>query len=78
MSEELASVKEIVNLTSGEALDRARAFLMRQGYRPVHRTDTCLIVERFRPSRIFGGEVLIPFRFVDGIMEACQRYTTHG
>jgi hypothetical protein len=22
--------------------------------------------------------VVIPFRFIDGIMRACQRYTTHG
>jgi hypothetical protein len=23
-------------------------------------------------------DILIPFRFIDGIMRACQRYTTHG
>ncbi len=56
--EELASVKEIVDLPPEEALDRAREFLMNQGYRPVHRTDTCLTVERFQPGHVSEGEIL--------------------
>lgn len=59
MYEELASVKEIVDLTPDEALDRVRAFLVLQGYRPVRRTNTRLIVDRFRPNRISGGEALV-------------------
>lgn len=56
MSEELATVKGIVDLTPDEALDRAQAFLVRQGYRPVHRVNTRLTVDRFRPNHVSGGE----------------------
>jgi drug/metabolite transporter (DMT)-like permease len=29
-------------------------------------------------ARVSSLIYLIPFRFIDGIMRACQRYTTHG
>ena len=47
---ELASIRETVNLSEQEALDNAETFLTQQGYRPVQRTDTSLIVERQTPG----------------------------
>ena len=46
---EIASVKEVVDLSEQEALDSAQAFLTRQGYRTLERTETSLTVER-QPS----------------------------
>jgi hypothetical protein len=46
MYEELASVKEIVDLPPREALENAQAFLARQGYRVVQRTEESLTVSR--------------------------------
>jgi hypothetical protein len=44
--EELASVREIVNLSPPQALDEAEHFLVAQGYVVVQRTVTTLTVER--------------------------------
>ena len=46
MYEELASVKEIVNLSPQEALRSAQTFLSQQGYRVVQRTEESLTVSR--------------------------------
>jgi hypothetical protein len=44
--EELASVREVVNLSPPQALDEAEHFLVEQGYAVVRRTATTLTVER--------------------------------
>ena len=46
MSEELASVREVVDLSPPQALDEAEYFLVGQGYIVVNRTATTLTVER--------------------------------
>jgi hypothetical protein len=46
VDEELTSVKEVVDLSPPQALDRAERFLMGQGYAAVHRTATTLTAER--------------------------------
>ena len=46
MYEELASVREVVNLSPPQALDEAEHFLVAQGYVVVQRTVTTLTVER--------------------------------
>ena len=46
MDEELTSGKEVVDLSPPQALDRAKPFLIGQGYVVVHRTATTLTVER--------------------------------
>ena len=46
MNEELASVREVVDLSPQEALDSAQALLVRQGYSIVHRTATTLTAQR--------------------------------
>ena len=46
MYEELTSGKEVVDLSPPKALDRAKYFLVGQGYVVVHRTVTTLTVER--------------------------------
>lgn len=56
MDGELASVRGIVDLSSQEALDRAEAFLMQQGYTRVSRADDSLTVERRLPDQAAGQE----------------------
>ena len=51
MYKELASIREIVDLTAQSALDRAETFLTQQGYVALRRTDTSLLVTRDRPGR---------------------------
>ena len=46
MDEELTSGKEVVDLSPPQALDRAKPFLIGQGYVVVRRTVTTLTVER--------------------------------
>ncbi len=46
MYEELTSIREIVDLSPPQVLDRAEYFLARQGYIIVNRTATTLTVER--------------------------------
>jgi hypothetical protein len=52
---ELASVREIVDLSAQEALNRAQAFLAQQGYTIAQRTDTWLTAER-RPQEYTAGQ----------------------
>jgi hypothetical protein len=49
MYKELASVKEIVDLSQREALDSAQALLTRHGYRTTERTEYYLTVVRTAP-----------------------------
>lgn len=58
MYEELASIREIVDLSPGEALDSAQAFLIDQGYRVVQRTDTSLTTNRQKREGVFGHSLL--------------------
>src|SRR4051812_2623180 len=46
MYEELASVREIVDLSPQEALGSTQAFLVRQGYRIVRQADTSITADR--------------------------------
>ena len=46
MYEELATGREVVNLSPTQALDEAEYFLVGQGYVVVQRTDTTLTLER--------------------------------
>ncbi len=46
MREDLASVREVVDLSPQEVLDSAQNFLIRRGYDVTHRTRTTLTVER--------------------------------
>jgi hypothetical protein len=46
MQEDLASIREVVDLSPPEALDSAQAFLTEQGYDVHNRTATTLTVER--------------------------------
>ena len=46
MQEDLASIREIVDLSPQEALDSDQEFLTRQGYGVALRTPTTLTVER--------------------------------
>ena len=46
MNEELASVREVIDLSPQEALDSAQALLVQQGYSIEHRTITTLTAER--------------------------------
>ena len=55
MYEELASVRQIVDLTPQEALQSAQAFLSQHGYRVVQRTDVSLTVHRHEPERTSGS-----------------------
>ncbi len=55
MHGELASVREIVDLSAQEALNRAQAFLAQQGYTIAQRTDTWLTAER-RPQEYTAGQ----------------------
>ena len=56
MDEELISVKEVVDLSPPQALDRAERFLMGQGYIVAHRTATTLTVQREGPEGPTGQE----------------------
>lgn len=58
VSEELASVREIVDLTPDEALNRVKTFLVGQGYRPVNRSGNSLTVERSDPNLRLKGKDL--------------------
>jgi hypothetical protein len=49
MYQELASVRQVVDMSPQETLDSAQAFLVQQGYRTVQRTEAHLTVER-RPT----------------------------
>lgn len=55
---ELASVKEIVNLSPQQALDEAQTFLVRQGYRPLERRGESLTVQRRSPNQSVGQNTL--------------------
>ena len=57
MYEELTSGKEVVDLSPPKALDRAKYFLVGQGYVVVHRTVTTLTVERQGSEGAVGQEV---------------------
>src|SRR3712207_3268853 len=50
MAKELASVRETIDLSPQEALDRAEAFLTGQGYNVAHHMFTSLTVERYVPN----------------------------
>jgi hypothetical protein len=54
--EELASGKEVVDLSPPQALDRAEYFLVGQGYVVVQRTATTLTVEREGSQSAAGQE----------------------
>jgi hypothetical protein len=56
MYEELASVREVVNLSPPQALDEAEQFLVGQGYVVVRRTATTLTVEREYTEGAAGQE----------------------
>lgn len=51
MYEELASVREIIDLSQQEALDSAQAFLTQRGYRTTERSEDSLTVVRTEPGR---------------------------
>jgi hypothetical protein len=55
---ELASVKEIVDLSPQQALDEAQTFLVRQGYRPLERRGESLTVQRRSPNQTAGKNTL--------------------
>jgi hypothetical protein len=55
---ELASVKEIVDLSPQQALDEAQTFLVRQGYRPLERRGESLTVQRRSPNQSVGQNTL--------------------
>jgi hypothetical protein len=55
---ELASVKEIVDLSPQQALDEAQTFLVRQGYRPLERRGESLTVQRRSSNQIAGQNTL--------------------
>jgi hypothetical protein len=56
MSEELASIREVVDLSPPHALDEAEYFLVGQGYVVVNRTATTLTVERDGSESITSQE----------------------
>jgi hypothetical protein len=51
---ELASIKEIVDLSPQQALDEAQTFLVRQGYRPLERRGESLTVQRRSQNQTVG------------------------
>lgn len=51
---ELASVREIVDLSPQQALDEAQTFLVREGYRPLERRGESLTVRRRSLNQIAG------------------------
>lgn len=55
---ELASVKEIVDLSPQQALDEAQTFLVRQGYRPLERRGESLTVQRRSANPTVGQNTL--------------------
>ncbi len=55
---ELASIKEIVDLSPQQALDEAQTFLVREGYRPLERRGESLTVQRRSPNQIAGQNTL--------------------
>jgi Short C-terminal domain len=56
MTNELAAVRESIDLLPREVLDRAEAFLREQGYDVVHRMSTSLTVERTLPNSAGGKQ----------------------
>ncbi len=56
MQEDLASIREIVDLLPQAALDSAQDFLTRQGYGVAQRTATTLTVERQDSGSTAEGE----------------------
>jgi hypothetical protein len=56
MYEDLTSVRDVVDLSPPQALDRAEYFLVGQGYVVVHRTATTLTVEREGSEGAAGQE----------------------
>ena len=56
MTNELASVRESIDLLPREVLDRAEVFLREQGYDVTHRMVTSLTVERTLPNSAGGQE----------------------
>ena len=54
--EEQASLREIIDLSPPQALDRAEYFLVGQGYVVVQRTATTLTVERAGPEGAAGQQ----------------------
>jgi hypothetical protein len=55
---ELASVKEIVDLSPQQALDEAQTFLVRQGYTIMERRGESLTVQRGSPTQRVGQNTL--------------------
>ena len=55
---ELASVKEIVDLSPQQALDEAQTFLVRQGYTIMQRRGESLTVQRGSPTQTVGQNTL--------------------
>jgi hypothetical protein len=55
---ELASVKEIVDLSPQQALDEAQTFLVRQGYSIMQRRGESLTVQRGSPTQRVGQNTL--------------------
>jgi hypothetical protein len=55
---DLASVKEVVDLSPQAALDETQTFLIRQGYRTVHRRGESLTVQRRSPNQTVGQNTL--------------------
>jgi len=56
MANELAAVRESIDLLPREVLDRAEVFLREQGYSVVHRMFTSLTAERTLPNSAGGQE----------------------
>jgi hypothetical protein len=55
---ELATVKEIVDLSPQQALDEAQTFLVRQGYSIMQRRGESLTVQRASPTQRVGQNTL--------------------
>ena len=55
---ELASVKEVVDLSPQQALDEAQTFLIRQGYRTMQRRGESLTVQRRSEDQTAGQNML--------------------
>ncbi len=58
MNEELASIRQTVDLSPQEALDSAEDFLTRQGYNVMQRTDTSVSANRHKREGLFGHSLL--------------------
>ncbi len=69
MSEENLAIREALAVYAPEAPEAER---VPSGYK---QTEVGVIPENWEVKTL--GSILIPFRFVDGIIGACQRYSTH-